>query len=184
MKTDKRVGRLQPSISLISSIEEEPAEGVVVALVIAEETPDGQVDRHLVARAQVHGHDHGGAVLLILHVLLPQLRHALAVDVQGGAGGQRVAGGAGVAVGGEGQAVGAGSGGGEDARLLAVAAPQVHEDVAVGDQPGVTEGAEALQIVLVVQGHGEGAAAGWGGGKEGQKGAPSLRGGPGKVSHL
>lgn len=173
-------------MSLISSVQEEPTERVIVALVITEEASDGQVDRHLVPSLQVHGHDHGGTVLLILHVHLVQICYALSVNLQSSAGGQRVTGGAGVAVDGEGQAVGASTGSGEDARLLVIAIPQVHEGVAVGDELVVTEGAKALQVILVVQSDGEGAAAGCRGGgeaKDGQKRAP-CGGMLGNRSHL
>lgn len=137
----------------VSSVEKETTEGVIVAFIIAEETSDGQVDGHLVPSVQVHGSNNGGAVFLILHVLLARLCYVLAVDLQSGAGGQRVAGGTGVAVDGEGQAVDARTGSGEGARLRVVAVAEVHEDVAVGDDLVVAEGAEAPQPLLVVEGH-------------------------------
>lgn len=153
--------------NLISSVQKEASKGVIVAFIIAEETPNGQVDGHLVPSVQVDGRHDGGAVFLILHVLLVQLCHIIAVHLQSGAGGQRVAGGTGVAVDGEGQAVDARAGSGEDACLRAVAVTQVHEDVAVGDELVVAEGAEARQSVLIVESHREGAAAGCGSGGEG-----------------
>lgn len=131
-----------------------------MAAVVAQEAADGQVDGHPVAGLQVHRHDDGGAVLLVLHVFVAGSRHHLAVDQQGGAGGQRVPGGAGVAVDGERQVVDAGARRGEYARGGVVAVAQVDEDVLVGDELVVPEGAEALQPVLVGQSDGEGAAAG------------------------
>lgn len=149
--------------NLISSVQKEPAESVVVAFVIAQEASDGQVDGNLVPRRQVDRSHDGGAVLLILHVLLARLCYVLAVNLQSSAGGQRVAGGTGVAVDSEGQAVDARTGSGEGARLRVVAVAQVHEDVAVGDDLVVAEGAEAPKRVLVVESDREGAAAGCGG---------------------
>lgn len=149
--------------NLISGVQKEPAESVVVAFVIAQEASDGQVDGNLVPRRQVDRSHDGGAVLLILHVLLTRLCYVLAVNLQSSAGGQRVAGGTGVAVDSEGQAVDARTGSGEGARLRVVAVAQVHEDVAVGDDLVVAEGAEAPKLVLVVESDREGAAAGCGG---------------------
>lgn len=98
---------------------------------------------------------------MVLHVCVTRSRHHLAVDQQAGAGSQRVAGGAGVAVNGERQVVDAGARRGEDAGGGVVAVAQIDEDVLVGDEPVVAEGAEALQAGLVGQSDGEGAAAGW-----------------------
>lgn len=118
---------------LISSIQKEPTKSIIVAFVIAEETSNGQVDRHLVPGIQVHDHNNGGTVLLILHVLLARLCYILAVNLQSSAGGQRVTRRTSIAVDGEGQTVDASTGSGEDARLLIVAITKVNQDVAVGD---------------------------------------------------
>lgn len=143
----------------VGGVKQEAAEGVVVAAVVAQEAADGQVDGHPVASLQVHCQDDGGAVLLVLHVFVAGSGHHLAVDQQGGAGGQRVPGGAGVAVDGERQVVDAGARRGEDAGGSVIAVAQVDEDVLVGDEHVVAEGAEAFQAVLVGQSDGEGAAA-------------------------
>lgn len=132
-----------------------------MAFVVAEETSNGQVDRHLVPGLQVERHDNGGAVLLVLHVLFSGSRHHLAVDHQTGTGSQGVARRTGVAVDGECEAVDAGAGDGEDTGVEIVAVSQVDEDVLVGDELIVAEGAEAVQGVAVGQGDGEGASAGW-----------------------
>lgn len=137
--------------NLISSIQKETTKSVIVAFIIAEETSDGQVDRHLVPSVQLDSRNNGGTVFLILHVLLARLCYILAVHLQSSAGGQRVARGTSVAVDGEGQAVDARTGSGEDARLRVVAVTKVHEDVAVGDDLVVTEGAKALQFILIVE---------------------------------
>lgn len=139
--------------NLISSIQKETTKSVIVAFIIAEETSSGQVDRHLVPSIQVDSCNNGGTVFLILHVLLARLCYILAVNLQRSAGGQHVAGRTSIAVDGEGQAVDARTGSGEDARLWVVAIPKVHEDVAVGDELVVMEGAKALQFILIVQSH-------------------------------
>lgn len=136
---------------LVSSVQKETTESVIVAFIVAEETSDGQVDGHLVPGVQVDSRHDGGAVFLVLHVLLLRLCYVLAVNLQSGAGGQRVARGTSIAVDGEGQAVDARTGSGEDARLRVVAVTEVHEDVAVGDELVVTEGAKAAQLVLIVE---------------------------------
>lgn len=87
--------------------------------------------------------NNGGTVFLILHVLLAQLCYILSVNLQSSAGGQRVARGTSIAVDGEGQAVDPRTGSGEDPRLRVVAVTEVQEDVAVGDELVVGEGAKA-----------------------------------------
>lgn len=147
--------------NLFSGIKKEGAERVVVAAVVAEETPGGHVGGHLVPRRQVEDQDRGGAVLLVLLVVFSVSRHRLPVDQQVGADGQDVARGTGVAVGGEGHAVDAGVRNGEDPGVHAVAAAQVDEDVLIGDELVGGEGAEADQIVVSGERDGEGAAARW-----------------------
>lgn len=144
----------------VGGVKQEAAEGVVVAAVVAQEAADGQVDGHPVTGLQVHRQDDGGAVLLVLHVFVAGSGHYLAVDQQGGASGQRVPGGAGVAVNGERQVVDAGAWRGEDAGSCVIAVAQVDKDMLVGDEHVVAEGAEAFQLVLVGQSNREGAAAG------------------------
>lgn len=146
-----------------------------MAVVIAEETSNGQVYRNLVLSLQVDGHNDGGTVLLVLRVLLTWPGHQPAVDLQAGAGSQRVTGRTGVTVDGEGEAVDAGAGNSEDAGLGVVAISEVDEDMRVGDELVVAEGSEAFQTVFIGQSDGEGAAAGWRGRGEERKGFPGKR---------
>lgn len=120
-----------------------------MAVVITEEASDWQVDRHLVSGLHVDRQNNGGAVLLILHVFLTRARHHLAVNPQAGAGGQRVARRTGVTVDCECQAVDTRAGNGEDARAYIVAVTEVDEDVLVGDELVVAEGAKAFQAVFI-----------------------------------
>lgn len=147
--------------NLISSIEQEATEGVVVADVIAEETSNGQVDRHPVPGVQVDSHNDSGTVLLVLHVLLTWSCHHPAINLQTGAGSQRVTGGTSVTVDGEGEAVDTSAGNSEDTSGWIVAISEVDEDVLVEDELVITEGAEAFQTTLTGQSDREGAAAGW-----------------------
>lgn len=62
---------------------------------------------------------------------------------------------------GDGEAVHTGAGGGEDAILHIVALSQVHEDMLVGDEPILSEGAKAVQLLVVVKSNRESTAAGW-----------------------
>lgn len=130
--------------NLISSIEQEATEGVIVTVVIAEETSNGQVDRHPIPRFQVDGHNDSGTVLLVLHVPLTWSCHHPAINLQCGAGSQRVTGRTGVTVDGEGEAVDASAGNSEDTSRRIVAITKVDEDVPIGDELVVAEGAEAF----------------------------------------
>lgn len=147
--------------NLISSIEQEATEGVIVAVVIAEETSNGQVDRHLVPGLQVDSHNDSGTVLLVLHVFLTWSCHHPAINLQTGAGSQRVTGRTSVTVDGEGEAVDTRAGNSEDTSRWIVAITKVDEDVLVEDELVVAKGAEALQTNLTGQSDREGAAAGW-----------------------
>lgn len=120
-----------------------------MAAVIAEEASNWQVDGHPVSSLQVDRQNNGGAVLLVLHVFLTRARHHLAINLQAGAGGQRVAGRTGVTVDGERQAVDTRAGNGEDACARIVAVTEVNEDVLVGDELVVAEGAEAFQAAFI-----------------------------------
>lgn len=91
--------------NLISSIQQEATESVIVAVVVAEETSNGQVDRHFVASLQVDGHNNGGTVLLVIPVSVSGPSHHLAVNLQTGAGGQYCIRSTSVTVDGEGDAV-------------------------------------------------------------------------------
>lgn len=115
-----------------------------MAAVVTQEAADWQVDGHPIAGLQVHRQDNGGAVLLVLHVLVAGSRYHLAVDQQGGARGQRVPRRAGVAVDSERQVVDARARHGENTRGDVVAVTQVDEDVLVSDKPVIPEGAEAF----------------------------------------
>lgn len=143
------------------AVQQKGAERVKVAAVVAQETPGGQEDVHMVAGLQVEGHGHGGTVLLVLEVLLFGSGHQLAVDPQPGAGSQVVPRGAGVAVDGEGQAVDAGAGDREGTVQRVVAAAQVEEDVPVRNRCVGPHWAETLEGLVVEQGHREGHAVGW-----------------------
>lgn len=132
-----------------------------MAVVVAEETSDGQFDGHPVPGLQVEGHDDGGTVLLVLHVFLAGSHHHLVVDHQTRTRRQGVARGAGVTVDGEGEAVHTRAGDSEDAGVHAVAASEVDESVLVGDDPGVAEGTHAVQTLVVGECDGEGASAVW-----------------------
>ncbi len=147
--------------NLVSSIQQETSESVVVAVVIAEETSNWQVDSHSVPSVEVDSHNNGGTVLLVLHIFLPGSGHHLAVNLQTSAGGQGVARRTGVTVDGEGKAVDARSRNGEDTCLHVVAIAKIDEDMTVGDHLVVTVGAVALQFVVVGECDREGAAAGW-----------------------
>lgn len=133
-----------------------------MAPVVTQETVGGQQDVDDVAGLQAEGHGHGGAVLLVLVVLLFGSSHKEAVDPQPGAGGQLAAGGAGVAVDGEGHAVDAREGHPEDTGHRVVAAAQVEEDVAVRNQRVHTLWAVTPEGRLVKQGRREGHAVGCG----------------------
>lgn len=119
-----------------------------MAAVIAEEASNWQVDGHPVSGLQVDCQNNGGAVLLVLHVFLTRARHHLAVNLQAGTGGQRVAGRAGVTVDSERQVVDTRAGNGEDACARIIAVTKVNEDVLVGDELVIAEGAEAFQAVF------------------------------------
>lgn len=146
-----------------------------MAAVVAQEAANGQVDGHPVAGLQVHRQDDGGAVLLVLHVFVTGSGHHLAVDQQGGAGGQRVPGGAGIAVDSERQVIDAGTRHSKDAGGGVVAVAEVDEDVLVGDEHVVAERPETFQTVLVGQSDREGAAAGCGGGEGRRDGVRAWR---------
>lgn len=136
--------RRQSCAHSVGGVKQEAAEGVVVAAVVTQEAADWQVDGHLISGLQVHRQDNGGAVLLVLHVLVAGSRYHLAVDQQGGAGGQRVPRRAGVAVDSECQVVDARARRSEDTRGVVVAVAQVDKDMLVDDKHVVPEGAEAL----------------------------------------
>lgn len=57
LKPHQEVKSYKSQGSLISSIQQETSESVIVAVVIAEETSNGQVDSHLVPSIQVEGHN-------------------------------------------------------------------------------------------------------------------------------
>lgn len=154
-------GEKHTQCSYSFSIKQKDAEGVIVVVVVAEEAARAQADGHHVPGLQVEGHHGGGAVLLILRVLLTLLRQHQAVDLQSSAGGQRGVGGAGVAVDGEGQTVDPRAGNGEGAAVLVVAVPQVEEDVFVDDILAGGEGAQAFEAVVGVQRNRGGDGAGW-----------------------
>lgn len=139
--------------NLVSSIEQEASEGVVVASVVTEETSDGQVDGYFVPSLQVQGHNNSGAVLLVLHISLSGSCHHPGVHQQTGAGRQGVAGRAGVAVDSQGQAVDTRAGDREDTGVCTVATAQVDEDMLVGDELIITIGAKAFQIGFIGQSH-------------------------------
>lgn len=147
--------------NLISSIQQEATESVIVAVVVAEETSNGQVDRHLVASLQVDGHNNSGTVLLVLHIFLTWSSHHLAVNLQTGAGGQCVTRRTSVTVDGEGEAVDTRARSSEDTSPCIVAITKVDEDMCVGDELVVAERAKAFQIVFISQSDREGTAAGW-----------------------
>lgn len=122
-----------------------------------------QTGRHLVSGLQLHGCDHRAAVFSVLAVSLAEGCHLVAVDPQAGTAGLGFAGSR-QAVDGNGEAIDASAGGGEDAGLIVVVAPQVKEDVFVDDGFVGVEGALAGQGVGVVQSDREGTAAGCRGG--------------------
>lgn len=62
---------------------------------------------------------------------------------------------------GDGEAVHTRAGGGEDAILHIVALSQVDEDMLVDDEPVLSEGAKAVQFLVIVKSDREGAAGGW-----------------------
>lgn len=132
-----------------------------MAAVVTEETSDGQVDGHRFPGPQVEGYHDGGAVLLVLHISFSGSWHHPTVDLQAGAGSQAVTGRAGVTVDGEGKAVDTRARNSKDARVRVVATSQVDEDVFVGDELVVAEGAKAAHAVLIGQSDGEGTSAGW-----------------------
>ena len=134
--------------NLVSSIQQETSESVIVAAVITEETSDGQVDGHLVSSIQVEGNNNSGAVLLVLHIFFSGSCHQLAVNLQTGAGGQAVTRRTGVTVDGEGEAVDTRAWNSEDSGVHTVAVSQVDENVFVDDELVVTVGAKAVQTVF------------------------------------
>lgn len=104
-------------ISNLFSIKQKDTESVIVVVVIAEETPSGQVDGHLVTSLQVDGHYDGRAVLLVAPVFVRGPGHLLAVNPQTSAGSQCHPRSPGVTVDGEGEAVDTRLGSSEDASL-------------------------------------------------------------------
>lgn len=96
-------------------IKQKSAECVKVAAVVTEETSRGQGDGHVVASLQVEGHSSRRTVFLVQVVFLAGPSHHLAIDLQPGAGSQFASRSSGVTVDGEGQAVEASVGDGEDA---------------------------------------------------------------------
>lgn len=147
--------------NLVSSIQQETSESIIVAAVIAEEASNGQVDRHLVPSVQVEGHNNSGTVLLVLHIFFSGSCHQLAVNQQTGAGGQCVTRRTSITVDSEGDAVDTRAWNSEDTGVHTVAITQVDEDMFVDDELVVAEGAKAVQFVLTGQRDREGTAAGW-----------------------
>lgn len=144
---------------LVAGIQQEAGERVKAAVVVTDNTSHRHDDGHLVPRLQRHGHNSGGAVFAVLLVPLQERRHLPSVHSQTGAGGPAAAAGRQVGVEGEGDAVDARTGGGEDPGLDVVAVSQVDEDVFVDDDGVIGEGAIAGQSV--VQSDGEDATAAW-----------------------
>lgn len=88
-----------------------------MVVVIAEETPSGQVDGHSVTSLQVDGHYNGRAVLVVVPVFVRGPGHLLAVNLQTSAGSQFHPRSPDVTVDGEGEAVDTRLGSSEDASL-------------------------------------------------------------------
>lgn len=99
-----------------------------MACVVTDGTSNRQDDGHLVPGLQSHGHDDGGAVLVVLLTLLQERSPHLIIHLQLGADPgvvPRIGTGG---VDGHGETVDTGEGGGEDSRPQVVVAPQVDED--------------------------------------------------------
>lgn len=131
-----------------------------MAVIPAEETSNGQLDRHLVSSIQVDGQNNSGTVLLVLHIFIFGSCQHNVVNLQTGAGSQGVTGSSSVTVDGEGEAVDTRAGNGEDTGSCIVAITQVDEDMFVDDEHVITEGAKAFEICSGVQTDREGTAAG------------------------
>lgn len=158
--TDSKTSLSAEQLHLVS-IQQEAGESVVVAVVIAHGTSFGQVDSHLVPGLQFHGHGNGAAVFKVLAAVFEELRHHFAVNLQIGTGGQVAPRGPN-GVDGDGEAVHAGAGSGEDTALHIVAVSQVAEDMFVDDERVFSEGARAGQTFFaIVKGNREGTAVGW-----------------------
>lgn len=136
--------------NLVSSIQQEASESVIVAFVIADKTSFGQADSHLVPSPQFHGHNNSGTVLKVLAILFEERVHHLAVDLQIGAGGQGGTRGTAITVDGEDETVDTRAGSGEDTGTHIVTVSQVEEDVFVDDDLVSTEGAIAAQHFVIV----------------------------------
>lgn len=142
-------------------MEQEGAEGVVVAVVVTQEAAFGQADRHFVSSRQLQRHDNGGAVLLVVRVEVFGCCHCFAIDLQTGAYRQRETGRAGVTVGGDGQAVDAREGDGEESGFRAVGRAKVKEDIFVDDDAVGGKRPETSEIISSVQSSSEGGAFSW-----------------------
>lgn len=155
-----RVGlkRTAAAFSNSVSIQQETSERVIVAVEITDDTSCGQVDWHLVPSLQLHSGNNGAAVFRVLAVSFDESGHCYAIDQQIGAGSRGSAGG--TPVDGDGEAVHTRAGDGEDAILHIVALSQVDEDMLVGDEPVLSEGAKAVQLLVIVKSNREGTAAG------------------------
>lgn len=131
-----------------------------MAVVIADDASFGQVDSHLVPSLQFHGGSDGATVFKVLAILFEERRHHIAVNLQIGTGGHVATRGT-VSVDGDGEAVHARAGNGEDTTLRIVAVSQVDEDMFIDDELVFGEGAKAVQTSVIVKSNREGTAAGW-----------------------
>lgn len=132
-----------------------------MAAVITQEAASGQADRHLVSRRQLQGDGYSGAVLLVVSVEVFGCCHCFAVDLQTGAYREREAGRAGVAVGGDSQAVDAGEGDSQETGVCAVGPTQVKEHLFIDDDAVGGKRPVTFEIIAAVQSSSEGHAFSW-----------------------